>query len=58
MNELAALKFVNRMRTLKLTRNFVDNIIVSILADLQQCQDQESDGIMKSALEMVFIARL
>ncbi|XP_047146715.1 trichohyalin isoform X1 [Hydra vulgaris] len=52
VNEMAVLKFTNKMNSMKLTRNSQDEILISILADLQQCQDQEVDDIMKSVTEM------
>lgn len=52
MNEMAALKSMNRKTTLNSInqekRISPDDVVVSVLADLQQIQDEESEAVLKS----------
>lgn len=56
IKEMAALKSSNRCHILQSTNpdSSKDDVIISIMADLQQKQDQENELIMKYSIEKVF----
>ena len=57
LQEMAALKIVTRQHKLETDNDGVptskDDVIVSIMADLQQQQDQESERVLKEIVEKV-----
>ena len=57
VREMSSLKIYNRQHNLSMNNKQIksDDVIVSIMADLQQRQDQESELMIKAMIEMVSI---